>query len=325
VEHGGERLKDTGKLPLTVRLWLADYFGSIGDERVLPLAESVLADLKPGAVGQEDLALQAVERLGWYYRDRGEHEKSAQAWLRLEPLVSKPGWEVPDSVIEAARQWKQAGQGDKAQAAYARIAPLGDVWVTSVAVGDQARELMASGQQAPAQKMLRDALPLAMGSEAQVLVQSFLARSLLLSGDLEGARSTAQQALDAYAKLPRQQAVLESMARATRDEAAGWIQSPIQIEPRELKLPAVKEGAQPIVRRLRVRTLKPATLAVTSSAPQIKARLLSEDGWGTAASTEQVLVIECAPGAPANAILSITSEQYPNVEAKVPVLSGAGS
>lgn len=196
VEHGGERLKDTGKLPITVRLWMADYYGNIGDERVLALVESVIADLKPGAVGQEDVALQAVERLGWYWRDKGEYEKGAQAWERLPLMFKVQSWWSADAMVEAARMWKSAGQNEKAQALYAKVAPIGDDWLTGLASWDQARSLIGKGEHEKARAILMQH-PLKSG-QAQILKYSLLAYSYYRTGDFDKARQWAAQAINKH-------------------------------------------------------------------------------------------------------------------------------
>ncbi len=121
VEHGGERLKDISKLPLKVRLWLADYYSSIGDERTVALAESVLAEFKPGVVEQEDLAFQAVERISWFRRHRSQYEESAQKWLWASVTFDKNNWKAWDARWSAALDFQNEGKNVQASALFKEV------------------------------------------------------------------------------------------------------------------------------------------------------------------------------------------------------------
>lgn len=143
VNHGGERLKDVSKVPLPVRVWLADYFQNQGDARVLTWGESVLSELKaPKGEAQERMAFQAIERMGWFYRDQGQYEKGAQTWLRLTSLISSQSPSQPDALLEAARLYEQSGDASKAQLLYARVEQGSNTKMRGLAFYDQASLLV---------------------------------------------------------------------------------------------------------------------------------------------------------------------------------------
>lgn len=333
VEHDADRLgKKLSQTPQKVRLWIGDYLQAQGDERAVQVLESVLSEFKAPAkeYAQHALLFQTIERLGSFYERRGQEIKAAESWLRLEPMVDKPDWMVADAAVGAARLYLANGQEAKANELYAKVPAYGADYFTTLARLDPARKLMSQGKHAQARADLEQAIKGAATDESRAILLSILSYSYRQTGEWEPAQKFAAQALQKFEAMSPAQRNGNAkstylLSQETLAEASSWLKSPIRVEPGELKLAAAKEGAQPIVRRLRVQTFRPVTLSVSSTTPQIKARVMSGDGWSAAASTEQVLVVEIAPGAPVNATLSITSKQYPNVEAKVPVLSGAGS
>ena len=130
VQHAPEKLKNPDELPLRVRLWVGDYLQSINDERAVALLESVLSEFKEAKADQDPAVFQAAQRLGNYYKSKGEWEKSAQAWSRVVPLHDDKDWRVSDAMIEAARMYAAAGNNDKAQELYARVPQVGKSWFT---------------------------------------------------------------------------------------------------------------------------------------------------------------------------------------------------
>lgn len=159
VNHGGERLQEVSKVPLPVRVWLADYFQNQKDARVLTWGESVLSELKvPQGEAQERLAFQAIERMGWFYRDQGQYEKGAQNWLRLLTLVSPGSSSQPDAMLEAARLYTAAGQSREARELYARVDQSDNGHFRGMALYDQASQLIDK-QPAQARDLVLQKMP----------------------------------------------------------------------------------------------------------------------------------------------------------------------
>ncbi len=132
VQHGQKQLQQPETLSPVVRLWLADYYGSIGDKRVLTLSESILREQKEPKKGEDALTFQALERMAWFYRDQGQHEKGAETWLRIPTLIPDQGWWQSDALIEAARAYSKGGKSEEARRLYAQVPKFGDGWHTMV-------------------------------------------------------------------------------------------------------------------------------------------------------------------------------------------------
>ena len=81
MAHGAEKLAAPEKLSPTLRLWLADYYQGINDEKCLVLCESILSEIKAPLKGENVLVFQTLERAAWFYAAKNENEKCGQAWL----------------------------------------------------------------------------------------------------------------------------------------------------------------------------------------------------------------------------------------------------
>lgn len=333
VEHGGDKIKDTSKLPITVRLWMADYYGNIGDERVLALAESVIADIKPGGAGQEDVALQAVERLGWFYRDKGEHEKSAQSWLRLEPMLKVAGWQVPDSLLEAARAWDRAEQEQKAQALYARVMQQEDGWLAGMAVWFQADHLISKEHHSEARALLQNRVKEAKGEGAdnvRVALLSLLGYSHYRSGDFKQAKMISQQALAQYKALaqPKQGRGLEGQverAKATIKWAECFSKQSVLCAPQKLFIVVAEDTSlqnpEKSSRVLVVRSLHSLQLDVVSDHPHLKVYPPEDVALSSVWYSKSKIRVEVMPQASKSfeANVLITSPSLPGLRMQVPV------
>ncbi len=153
VEHGGERLNKPEDLSPVVRLWLADYYGSIGDKRVLALSKSILSQMKP-LKGENALGFQALERIAWFYRDQGKYEEGAQTWRLMMAYHQDTGWWQPDSLIEAARLYRRSGDNVEAKKLYDQVAKFGNSWMTQLSLWDQCVVLIDQGRYKEAQSLI---------------------------------------------------------------------------------------------------------------------------------------------------------------------------
>lgn len=158
AEHGGEKLQDTSKLALPVRLWLADYYGSIGDKRVLELSESIVAELKPGAVGQEDLAFQALEREVWFYGRIGQPLKAAETWERVPQIIERQDWWQADAYWLGSQLWLSLGNEAKATAAFKNLSVEKQPFFYAAAIEDRAFIAYRKSNDAEARRLGAEAL-----------------------------------------------------------------------------------------------------------------------------------------------------------------------
>lgn len=212
-DHGGERLREWEEKPeslaLRVRLWLGEHYGKKGDERAVPLLESVLSEGQKQAQAMLEKKLKnapatyfiAAERLAWFYRDQGKPEEAAQAWLRVPQLHDESDWRVADALVETARSYTQAGDKTKAQAAYDQVPQYGQAWYSGLAIYDQALALIEANKHAEGRALLQQPLSGARADAVKVGLLSLLSDSYLRTGEVEMARLTAQSALDAYGAL----------------------------------------------------------------------------------------------------------------------------
>ena len=201
LTHEADRLQTPASVPVGLRLWLADYYQSRGDERCLRWAESVLSESRGPDESQNPLMFSAVERIAWFYGDRGQHQQCAQTWLRLSDYCGGKGWWQADMWIMAARSLEQIGQNSKARELRARVPSVGDGWLSGLARYDEAQNLMNQSQHESARRLLQLPLEGTGAPNARVGLLSLLAESYLQTGEFERAESAAQSALKTYRQL----------------------------------------------------------------------------------------------------------------------------
>ena len=175
VKHGQSQLEQPNQLSPAMRLWLADYFWSVHDGRCVTLAHSVLDDIQTPVEGGNMLVFTAVERLGWYYRDTKQHEKSAQIWEWVRTAMPDEGWWRPDAVIQAARAYKQTGTPEnqlKSERLYAQIPAFGQGWFSALALYDQVQPLLSAGQWAEARTLMAQPLGATQGQAVGTVAQN---------------------------------------------------------------------------------------------------------------------------------------------------------
>ncbi len=225
VQHGQDQLQHTEKLSPAVRLWLADYYGSVNDSKCLTLCESILREQKEPKKGEDALVFQVLERMAWFYRDQGQYEKSAENWLQVPTLIPDQGWWQADSLIEAARAYSNAKKLDKAQRLYAQVIHIGDTAEKGLVIYDQALTLIKENHHTEARVLLQQHLGDDEGAWVKVGLLSLLSASYLRTGEVEGAHHTAQNALDFYYTLkdpPQDGGMKHQVERAK--EVLAWCQ-----------------------------------------------------------------------------------------------------
>ena len=333
AQNGGEKIKDNEKLSPKVRVWLADYYGSVKDERAVPVAESVLSEFKDKEIAPagNTLAFLALERLAWYYRDIGQPEKAAQEILRTKNYQPADDWRVADAMIVAARMYARAGKRDEANALYQQVKAHPDKYFSSLGIFDPARNLVESGQQKAAQQMLKAALPTFENNKEQIKLLSLLSRSFYLDGDFDsallyGERAIAQ-AKDVNWDTNRAEEAPLNMARDVVRDVKSWQKSPIRVEPNALQVQLPAGRTTQIIKRLRVKTRRDVPLQVTSSSPDVQARIIEETLTGAdGREADREVVVQIMPNAAAKDVtLTFSSAQMAGNEAKVSVQLSAGN
>ena len=287
AQHGGERLDKPENFTIAQRLWLADYFWSVGDERAVGFAENVLSEFPDPVKGSVPAVYLAIERLGWHYRDAEQPEKSAQSWERMLTAMPDEGWWKSDAMLEAARAYTRAGQQQKAKALYLGVTQSGDAWFRGLAIYDQARALVAQGKHPEARALLQ---PMATSLElepSRVAGLSLLGYSHYLTKEFDKARDFSAQTVALYQALAgkREGKGLEgSLRRASQILSLTQPKAvdPIVAQPRELHFVADSnaffQGPERVItRRLVLRVLQPARLAINSDLPAMTVEI--GEGW----------------------------------------------
>jgi tetratricopeptide (TPR) repeat protein len=205
AENGGEKLQPMEKLPPFVRLWLADYYQSVRDEKCLELCESIISEFKEPVKGESPLLFQAIERIAWHHGLKGKHLKAAQTWERFLPLSAKVGWWTPDALLETARAYDKAGEKNKAFFLYAKVPNYGNGWITGMSYIDQASNLMYEKNHRRAREYLSRHVTGDRADEIKVAMLTMLARSHLQTGEKDKAAQYAQKALDQFKALTHYQ------------------------------------------------------------------------------------------------------------------------
>lgn len=158
VKHGGVNIEKPATIPVRVRLWLTDYFMSIGDPHIVMMGESILNDVKAPVGSEDPLVFQTLEQLGRHYTTNGELDKGTQTWARMKDYYAPASRFIPDALIEMARLDLQTGYVNQAQELYAQVPKYGNGWFTGVSLIDQAHLLMRKNKYDEARRLLQQTI-----------------------------------------------------------------------------------------------------------------------------------------------------------------------
>ncbi len=331
AEHGGERLKEWEEKPeslaVRVRLWLGEHYGKQGDERAVPLLESVLAYGQKQAQAMPEKKLKnapatyfaAAERLAWFYRDKGKPEEAAKAWLRVPELLNESDWWVGDAQVEAAWVYTRVDE-NKAEQSYRKAAQHNFPWAKQAALWGLARLLIKQDRHEEAHKFLASQLQGEAIPQKQVIVSCLLGSSYYRSGDFRSAQEWSKKALAQYAALsevkPRMgldAAVSESSERLWWSEH--WKVSPFVCWPPQLNISAQEKST------VNIRAFRDLQVNLSVDDPRIRAAF--KDGWQSAENGlcfDRQVTIELLPIGVQDRFsgtLTVTSPQFPGLEQKV--------
>ena len=323
VEHGAERLKNAAALSPQLRLWLADYYQANQDVRAVALAESILAEIKSPVKGESSLVFQTVERLAWYYRDRGEYERGARMWLLMAGYHADVGWWTPDALIEAARLYAQAGQVEKAGELYARVPQYGNGWAAGLALSDQGWALIQRGKHEEARKLLRQSFAGTGANGVRPAMLLMLANSYFQTGDLSMARSLIEESIAQYNALTEKPQLMASFLKDAQQLLSRIEQlasEPIICEPREIYITVGREK-ELIRKELSIRSFKVFPLTVTTDNPKVKV-IDNGSGGDNKLYFQKGVIIQIAPEAlkeDFEATLTVSSPKLAQKQVRVPV------
>lgn len=232
----------------------------------------------------------ALNRLAEYYRKVGEPEKARVLYEREgEQTRATDAIESSVADLEAARLAILVGDTGRAEQLYAQVINNGYGWTAGLALWDQANALIEQDQHEKARQLLQQPVTGVGADKARVGLQALLALSYYRTGEIEQARTAAQNSLDAFkvSDVREGRGVVEQAgsARELLAKLDGWERQPIQVEPAELRfgrraideittLSAAKDAT--IVRYVRVKTLTNEPLEAVSDNPNIQVQVIEE-------------------------------------------------
>lgn len=324
VQHGQKQLQQPEALSPVVRLWLADYYGSIGDKRVLALSESILREQKEPKKGENAIGYQAVERIAWFYRDMGQYEKAAEEWMRIDKIHKDAGWWGPHAMLETAWTYTQ-GNEKKAEETYRKVAQYNSPWANHTALWGLSRLLIKQDRHEEVRKLLLSQLQGEDVSQRQVAVSSLMGSSYYRSGDFQLAQEWSRKALEQYEALSEIEPKMGSDAAISESsERLWWIEqwktSPLLVcWPPRLDVSS-QEQQKP---SFNIRSFREVPLSVVVDDPRLRTTLKGK--WQSAENGfcfDQEVAVELLPSANKdsfNATITVTSSRFPNLKQKVKV------
>lgn len=335
IENGAEKLQPLEKLSPNARLWLADYYMSIADERTAPIGEGILQEIKAKVPDEDALAFQTIERIARYYAAKGEPAKGAQTWLRITDYYTDKNRFIPDALLEAAQLYMWSGEEEKANHLYDQVPQYGNGWFTGIGLIDQAEGLLRQGKHADALKLLQKAVTGQDAEQIRPAMLSNLAHSYYLIGDFAQARHYSQEAINQYNSLrnPRQEAGLEAIVPESEKRLQWierWTKEPIIVAPGKLSVSVNEDETKELItRRLSIRTFREVPLSVVAERPDIQAYIEDKEVIQPSFRVEpksyyveRKLVISLAPSAlrkSFDTIITVQSPAFPNSHVQVPV------
>lgn len=283
-----------------MRLWLADYYWSQGDVKAVAVGQSLLDEFPPPALGPQMIAYQANERIGWFYRDQGQPQKSAATWLHWKAYQGGPDWALTNAKLEAARELEKVGPENAGQVSQLRqeIVAQKDGWITALVYYDEYNALLAAGQPEAARRALSQPIEATTSvAQGRIAQNAWLANIAYQSGDLNETLRLTKEALAQNMEGVGQASVkgLLEQARELYNRAGGWKSQPIQTDTKEVVFQAnPSQPEQPLYARFRIKTYGGNLVTASVDNPNIQARVLPVNNWqheGLNAHEEEMEVI----------------------------------
>lgn len=322
-ETGDEKLRPLEKLSPNVRLWLADYTMSIGDEQTIKIGESILSEIKKREPDENALAFQTIERMARYYVDIGELEKGAKTWLRVADYYAQTSRFVPDYLIEAARVHHLMGQDAEARLFYSQVSQYDNSWLSSIAVIDQARMLLNKNKLAEARELLQQEL-IRCEETIKPVILALIGKSYYQEQNFAKAQQVSLEAIEKFKKTKDQnkKSALDSLINSAESRAKWsekWTKSTFVCQPAEFNV-TIHQDESAVMRTLLIRSPRPMPIAVICNNPhviiQVAKDVLKEDIF--AQSTVRIQINAEASKFSATE-LTVSSPQFPDTKIKVPL------
>lgn len=292
------------------------------------------------AHGDKPLVFQTVERLGWFYRDKADHVKSAQSWLRMKSMYAEPGWWVPDAMIEAARQYGKAGQGSQSHSFYSQLITGDNEDFAGGALWEYGNALIRQGEIEKVWQLLLEAeaeaeakpkpKPSRPVRNKDVISASLRGYLHYFKGEWQQARQSYHLCLARSAQLaaPEQRVGLKTItaqAEQMLQLVEQWQTKPLVSDPPRIDITVGRDQPNaPITRRFLVSMFRELPLTLSSTIPQIAFRV-EDSPWAADAQPlqfEKQVVVSIPPallGKETEADLIVGSPQLPQYQLRIPL------
>jgi tetratricopeptide (TPR) repeat protein len=190
-----ELMQHRSELPVQAQVVLAEGF----TREKNPEAETIYIKLlkKDAPVDSGWNKELLMVRLLRYYGAVGDPVKAAETNLQIAQTTQNEAWHG-DSLVEAARYYRQAGQIDKAQELYQQAQKSSYGWAQGLAILDQSRALIKQGKYAEARKLLSTPVTGQYADQFQVVLLYEWGFSYYNTGELDVARNYLQGAIKQY-------------------------------------------------------------------------------------------------------------------------------
>ncbi len=190
------KLDDSPDWSRAVRLHVAKSLASRRDDRCVALFEDLLA-----ARGDKTRE-PPWELIGLAdYRTRsGQHRQAGELWLRFEDYCTFEH-EVANSLVEAGRSFRRAGDAAAADRVLARVPGYGYGWASGLAVYDRAAAWIEAGRHDQARELLKQPVTGPYAEQVAIPLNYLLGYSYRATGEVAEAKRVFGSVIEHWASL----------------------------------------------------------------------------------------------------------------------------
>ena len=332
LQHESARFDALEKVPQRVRLWLADYYQSQGNEKAIAVAQSIVAEHQQPTKGSEPIVFQALERQAWFYQEQRKYELAAETWKRVPSYVTNTDWMIPDAIWQTGRYYLWAGKPDVAEPYFAQAAKQENKFIVTMVTYDKVGALLNAGKNAEASQLAQATLQTVTEPVDRALNLMLLSQSLYANGDFAEAQAAAQSCIEEAAKAKNVNAaigfdVVSPTAKGLLRWSQLWQKKPLVCSPESLNYKVNTQQTMSKV-RVNVRSFKAVPLSVKCDDARVKYAVvpLEDDPWFPRRETrfaEQIIEIEVPLTAALQTELHISSARLPGVTCDIPLQIGS--